>query len=172
LAPSERETASEQETLVAFDSLVQRRIMGRFAAGITVATTRVGNDLYAMTANAVCSLSLDPPLVLLCVDRRAQFLAALKEGRCYALNILAEDHEHLSRRFAQKGPKDFSDLKTKTAVTGSPILEEALGWLDCKIVDVLPGGDHEIFLGEILAGDCRDGRPLLYFGGNYAKIAP
>jgi flavin reductase (DIM6/NTAB) family NADH-FMN oxidoreductase RutF len=161
-----------KETLVAFDSHLQRRIMGRFAAGITVATTRVGTESFGMTANAVCSLSLDPPLVLLCVDKRAQFLAALKEGRCYALNILMEEQEILSRRFAQKGPKDFSDLKVTTAVTGSPILEEALGWLDCKVLDVLPGGDHEIFVGEIVAGDCRDGRPLLHFSGNYAKLAP
>jgi flavin reductase (DIM6/NTAB) family NADH-FMN oxidoreductase RutF len=157
--------------LVAFDSLLQRRIMGRFATGITVATTRVGAELFGMTANAVTSLSLDPPLVLLCVEKRAQFLAALKESGCYALSILNEEQEAVSRRFAQKGPKDFSDLHTTTAVTGSPILGDALGWIDCKVVDVLPGGDHEIFIGEIVAGDCRDGRPLLYFSGNYAKLA-
>ena len=153
-----------------FDSLLQRRIMGRFAAGVTVVTTRVGDQLAGMTANAVTSLSLDPPLVLLCVDKRAAFLGALKESRAYAMNIIAEEQEALSRRFAQKGPKEFHDIALTTAVTGSPIFADALGWLDCKVADILPGGDHEIFLGEILAGDCRDGRPLLFYSGNYAKI--
>jgi flavin reductase (DIM6/NTAB) family NADH-FMN oxidoreductase RutF len=155
---------------VPFDSQQQRRIMGRFATGITVATTRVGNELFGMTANAVTSLSLDPPLVLLCVDKRAQFLTALKESNTFALSILGEEHEHHSRRFAQKGPKEFTDWGSVTSVTGAPILSGALAWVDCKVVNVLPGGDHEIFIGEILAGDCRDGRPLLYFGGNYAQL--
>jgi flavin reductase (DIM6/NTAB) family NADH-FMN oxidoreductase RutF len=145
--------------------------MGRFATGVTVATTRVGDELFGMTANAVTSLSLDPPLVLLCVDKGAQFLTALKESGFFALSILAESHVAISRRFAQKGPKEFSDLRPITAVTGAPILPDALGWLDCKVANVVPGGDHEIFIGEIVAGNCRDGRPLLFFAGNYAKLS-
>ena len=109
-----------------FDSQEQRRIMGRFATGITVATTRVGDEFFGMTANAVTSLSLDPPLVLLCVDKRAQFLTALKESNSFALSILGEEHEHHSRRFAQKGPKEFTDWNSATSVTGAPILPEAL----------------------------------------------
>jgi len=159
-----------KESRVPFDSQQQRRIMGRFATGITVATTRVGDELFGMTANAVTSLSLDPPLVLLCVDKRAQFLTALKESKSFALSILGEEHEHHSRRFAQKGPKEFTDWNSAISVTGAPILSGALAWVDCKVVDILPGGDHEIFIGEIVAGDCRDGRPLLYFGGNYAQL--
>jgi flavin reductase (DIM6/NTAB) family NADH-FMN oxidoreductase RutF len=155
---------------VPFDSQQQRRILGRFATGITIATTRVGEQLFGMTANAVTSLSLDPPLVLLCVDRRAQFLTAITESKIFALSILGEEHEHHSRRFAQKGLKEFTDWNVVASVTGSPILPEALAWVDCKVVDILPGGDHEIFVGEIVAGDCRDGRPLLYFGGNYAQL--
>ena len=155
-----------------FDSQLQRRILGRFATGITVATTRIGDELFGMTANAVTSLSLDPPLVLLCVDKRAQFLPALKESQFFALNILSEKHEAISRRFAQKGPKEFGDLNPTLAVTGAPVFADALGWVDCKVVDILSGGDHDIFLGEIVAGDCRDGRPLLFFAGDYAKLSP
>ena len=154
-----------------FDSQQQRRILGRFATGISVATTRVGDELFGMTANAVTSLSLDPPLVLLCVDKYAQFLTAIKQSKVFALSILGEEHEHHSRRFAQKGPKEFTDWNSVTSTTGSPILSEALAWVDCNVVDILPGGDHEIFVGEIVAGDCRDGRPLLYFGGQYAKLS-
>jgi flavin reductase (DIM6/NTAB) family NADH-FMN oxidoreductase RutF len=153
-----------------FDSQEQRRIMGRFATGVTVVTTRVGDELSGMTANAITSLSLDPPLVLICVDKRAAFLTALKASGFFAMNILGEEHEALSRRFAQRGPKEFGDIATLTAITGAPIFAEALGWVDCKVVDILPGGDHDIFLGEILAGDHRDGRPLLYFSGNYARL--
>jgi flavin reductase (DIM6/NTAB) family NADH-FMN oxidoreductase RutF len=156
---------------LAFDSQEQRRIMGHFAAGITVATTRLGDQLFGMTANAVTSLSLEPPLVLICVDKRAAFLPPLRESGVFALNILSEEHEVLSRRFAQRGPKEFSDIAMSTAATGAPIFAEAHGFVDCKIVDVLPGGDHDIIIGEILAGDARPGKPLLYYGGKYRRLA-
>lgn len=157
---------------MAFDPQLQRRIFGRFATGVTVVTTRLGGQLHGMTANAVTSLSLDPPLVLVAVDRRAQIHPALREGRCFALNILGEGHEPLSRRFATSGPKEFADLALVTAVTGAPILADALGWVDCRITQVLPGGDHDIFIGEIVAGDHKEGgRPLLYFAGKYRTIA-
>ncbi len=157
---------------MAFDPQLQRHIFGRFATGVTVVTTRIGEQLHGMTANAVTSLSLDPPLVLVAVDRKAGMHAALHAGQCFALNILNDTHEHLSRRFAKSGPKEFADLDVTTAVTGAPILKEALGWVDCRITQVLAGGDHDIFLGEILAGGHNEeGRPLLYYGGKYRKIA-
>ncbi len=86
------------------------------------------------------------------------------------MNILRADQEDLSRRFAAPGPKDFSDLNITTAATGSPILVEGLAFLDCRVYEVLPGGDHEIFLGEILEGDLRGGDPLLYFAGSYRRL--
>jgi flavin reductase (DIM6/NTAB) family NADH-FMN oxidoreductase RutF len=156
---------------VAFDSQLQRRIFGRFATGVTVVTTKRGEQPHGMTANAVASLSLDPPLVLVAVDRRAGMHGALHEGQCFAVNILAAHHEHLSRRFATSGPKEFDDLNVTTAVTGAPIFADALAWVDCRITEVLPGGDHDIFIGEILAGDHKDGLPLLFYAGKYRKIA-
>jgi flavin reductase (DIM6/NTAB) family NADH-FMN oxidoreductase RutF len=157
---------------VAFDPQLQRRIFGRFATGVTVVTTRRGEQWHGMTANAVTSLSLDPPLVLVAVDRRAGMHSALHEGQCFALSILGHAHEHVSRRFATSGPKEFGDLATTTAVTGAPILIDAIGWVDCRITQVLPAGDHDIFIGEILAGDHKEeGRPLLYFAGKYRTMA-
>ena len=157
---------------MAFDAQLQRRIFGRFATGVTVVTTRIGDEFHGMTANAVTSLSLEPPLVLVAVDRRAAIHPALHQGQCFALNILNDSHEHLSRRFARSGPKEFGDLALTTAVTGAPILADALGWVDCRITEVLPGGDHDIFIGEVLAGGhMEEGHPLLYFGGQYRKIA-
>ena len=155
---------------MAFDPMTQRLIMGRFATGITVVTTGKDNEMYGMTANAVTSLSFDPPLVLVAVDRRGSMHAHLKQNAFFAVNILRADQEAISRRFAAPGPKDFSDLTTTTAATGAPILSEAIAHVDCRVVEVLPGGDHDIFIGEILAGDAQDGRPLLFYAGKYGRL--
>lgn len=153
------------------DAKEQRRILGKFATGVTVASTKVGDETWGMTANAVTSLSLDPPLVILCIQKEGQSRSKFEEGGCFALNILSEDQQEISDRFAFKGPKDFSDLKTTTAVTGAPILKDALGWVDCKLKEILPGGDHDIFIGEIVAGEAGDnGLPLLYFSGRYSRL--
>ena len=154
-----------------FDSQLQRKIMGHFATGVTVVSTRRGDEFYWMTANAVASLSLHPPLVLVAVDHRALMHEHLLESRFFAINILSEEQEALSRRFAMRGPKEWSDVKLTTAVTGAPIIEGAIAYVDCKLAEVLPGGDHHIFTGEIVAGDVREGRPLLYYQGNYARLA-
>lgn len=157
---------------MAFDARLQRDIMGRFATGVTVVTTRYQNgDITGMTANAVMSLSLDPPLVVVSVDKSATMHSALSDGQCYAINILTREQEHLSNRFAAPGPKDFSDLKLRERKTGAPILDGTLGYLDCKLVHVLPAGDHDMFVGEIVDGEVGTGTPLLFYGGQYRGIA-
>jgi len=156
---------------LAIDSKAQRRILGRFATGVTVASTKVGEETWGMTANAVTSLSLDPPLVILCIQRDVHSYAKFKAGGCFALSILSVEQREISDRFAFKGPKDFSGLDTLTAITGAPILKGAIGWVDCRVHDILPGGDHDIFVGEIVAGDASDsGQPLLFFGGKYTQL--
>jgi flavin reductase (DIM6/NTAB) family NADH-FMN oxidoreductase RutF len=156
---------------MAFDSLAQRRIMGHFATGVTVVTAYQDGEIYGMTANAVTSLSLKPPLVLVAVDKSAAMHDALTASGCFAVNILTQEQESLSRRFAMRGPKEVNDLKWIKAASGAPVLADALAWVDCRLADILPGGDHSIFLGEILAGDARAGSPLLYFGGKYRRLA-
>jgi flavin reductase (DIM6/NTAB) family NADH-FMN oxidoreductase RutF len=155
---------------MAFDSKKQRKIMGRFATGVTVVTTGGKAGKHGLTANAVASLSLDPPLVLVAVDKRSATLEYLRQNRCFAINILRIDQEDISRQFATTGPKDFSELNTKTAATGAPILADCLAYLDCRVVDVFPGGDHEIFVGEIAVGEYHGGEPLLYFAGSYRRL--
>lgn len=156
---------------MSIDPTLQKKIMGRFATGVTVASTILDGNTWGMTANAVSSLSLDPSLVLLAVVRSSQSREIFTQAGCFALNILGAEQEELSNRFAFAGPKDFSGLETRTAVTGAPILAEALAWVDCRVADVVQGGDHDLFFGEIVAGDFRDGAPLLYFGGRYARLA-
>ncbi|MBM3261824.1 MAG: flavin reductase [candidate division Zixibacteria bacterium] len=155
---------------MAFDPMEQRRILGHFATGVTVVTSRNGDELYGMTANAVTSLSLDPPLILVSVDRKAHMHGFLKESKRFAVNILAEEQEDRSRRFAARGPKDFSDLSLIDAVTGSPIFADALAYVDCWLTEVLSGGDHDIFIGEIVAGNAGNGRPLMFYQGKYQKL--
>ena len=156
---------------MAFDAQLQRQIMGRLATGVTVVTTRYGNgEITGMTANAVMSLSLDPPLVVISVDKKAQMHGCLNDGQCYVINILTRDQEDLSTRFATPGPKDFSDLKWNDSQTGAPILSDTLGYLDCKLTVVLPAGDHDMFVGEVVAGDLGKGVPLLFYSGKYRKL--
>jgi flavin reductase (DIM6/NTAB) family NADH-FMN oxidoreductase RutF len=155
-----------------FDSKLQRKIMGRFATGVTVVTTAGSAGRGGLTANAVASLSLDPPLVLVAVDKRAGSYPEIKANGCYAVNILAVDQEEISKRFATPGPKDFSGLKWKEVITGAPVFEGTLGYVDCRLREILPGGDHDIFVGEIVAGDAvDDGQPLLYYSGKYRRLA-
>jgi flavin reductase (DIM6/NTAB) family NADH-FMN oxidoreductase RutF len=157
---------------MAMDSKLQRKIMGRFATGVTVVTTAGPGGTGGLTANAIASLSLEPPLVLVAVDKRAGSYAEINANGCYAISILSREHEEVSRRFSTPGPKEFSGFKWKTAVTGAPILEDALGYVDCRLYEILPGGDHDIFIGEIVAGEARDdGHPLLYFSGKYRQLA-
>ncbi len=156
---------------MAFDSMDQRRIMGHFATGVTVVTTWHENKPHGMTANAVASLSLDPPLVLVSVDVKAQMNGCLKASDCFAVNILTVEQEALSVRFARHGPKDFSGIAYRTEATGSPVLDLALAFVDCKVTNVLPGGDHDIFIGEIVAGGSREGRPLVFYGGQYGSLS-
>jgi flavin reductase (DIM6/NTAB) family NADH-FMN oxidoreductase RutF len=156
---------------MSFDPAKQRKIMGRFATGVTVITTGGKAGRHGLTANAVASLSLDPPLVLVAVEKKAHSMDFLKVNRCFAVNILRLEQEDISRRFATPGPKDFTGLALLMAVTDAPILADCLGYVDCRVVDILPGGDHEIFVGEIVAGEVHQGHPLLYYSGKYRRLA-
>ncbi len=154
-----------------FDSMLQRRIMSRFATGVTVVTTRCGDRRWGMTANAILSLSLDPPLILVSIDRRNQMHSCISEGQCFAVNILTLAQRDISQRFATRGYKDFETVALTTAETGAPILEDALAYVDCRLVQVVPGGDHDLFIGEIVAGDVGTGDPLIFYAGSYTQLA-
>ena len=157
---------------MAFDPMLQRQIMGRFATGVTVVTTRYGEQTSGMTANAVMSLSLDPPLIVVSVDRQSNMHEHLTQGKCYAINVLKRDQEEISRRFAVPGPKDFSDLELTVAETGAPVFVDALAFVDCRVVEVARGGDHDMFIGEPVAGETHDGQPLIFYSGGYTQLEP
>jgi flavin reductase (DIM6/NTAB) family NADH-FMN oxidoreductase RutF len=156
---------------MAFDPSEFRRILGHWITGVAVvASNKPGGEPCGLTANAVTSLSLDPPLVLVCVDRSADSHDCLRDAGVFTVNILDAASERLARRFAAWDIADkFEGIAHHTAPSGAPVLEDALAWLDCRLTAQYPGGDHTIFLGEVTAGDAKDGQPLLYYRGGYGR---
>jgi flavin reductase (DIM6/NTAB) family NADH-FMN oxidoreductase RutF len=151
-----------------------RGTLSYWSSGVTVVTSRRGKDVRGMTASAVCSVSLDPPLVLVCIDKTAIMHDFVEQSRVFALNILARDQEDVSRACATRKVEESRRLEGipyHDEATGSPILDGAIGFLDCTVEAALPGGDHTIFVGRVEAAGARDGEPLVYFRGAYRRIA-
>jgi len=147
-------------------------VMGLFATGVTVLTTRDRDGrFYGLTANAVSSLSLDPPLVLICVDRKAETFPHFLDSKSFVVNILAAGQQEISTRFAKSGGDKFSDLPYRIGYHGNPVLDGVLGHLECRIVETFEGGDHVIHVGEVLHADAVGGLPLLFFQGRYREVA-
>jgi flavin reductase (DIM6/NTAB) family NADH-FMN oxidoreductase RutF len=152
-----------------------RRTLGAFATGVTVITTHGEADSYGMTANAFSSVSLDPPLVLVCVISGTRGAETIEQNRAFAVNILCANQEPISRYFASRdrpsGRAGFAEIPHSTAVTGSPILEGAGGFLDCRLVDSHEAGDHVIFIGEVVAlGFESEFSPLVFHSGKYRLV--
>jgi flavin reductase (DIM6/NTAB) family NADH-FMN oxidoreductase RutF len=148
------------------------RLMGSFGSGVTVITSRDEDGVpRGFTASAFCSLSLDPTLCLICVDLTTESLPAIRATRAFAVNILAADQEELSRRFASKATDKFAGLEYREGeATGAPIFDGVLAWIECRVTEILPGGDHVVVIGEVQDGDARDGEPLLYFRSQYRRL--
>ena len=155
-----------------------RRLLGHFASGVTVVTTRDSQGRPAgLTASAFTSVSLNPPMILVCVAQNAQSYEALQGAERFAVNILGQGQETLSNRFATKSSsaaEKFEGIGYKPGMLGLPILADALASLECTTVHAYPGGDHTIFVGRIEAGASRDGdgaEPLLYYRGRYRQLS-
>ncbi len=148
-----------------------RRVMGHFATGVTIITTfnRAG-QMHGLTANAFTSVSLVPPLLLICVDKKAESYPSFEESKVFTVNILKDDQEALSRRFAVSGGEKFQGVAYRMGANGAPILEGVLAWLECKVAASYEGGDHTIYLGEIQEAETREGKPLLFFRGGYREM--
>jgi len=158
-------------TDMAMDAQELRRVMGHFATGVTVITTK-GEDgtPNGLTANAFMSLSLAPPLVIISVDKNATCYSCFVPNNGFTVNFLSEDQEEISRRFATKGANKFAGLKWQTGSNGVAVIEGTLGSVECKITQCHDGGDHTIVLGEILRVSANGDRPLLFFKGKYHRL--
>ncbi len=144
--------------------------MGHFGSGVTVVTTRLEQVNYGMTVSSFASLSLVPPLVLICIDQTVATHDAIQRAGCFAVNILAENGEALSRRFAGRDPDKFGGVAFHAGLTGAPLLDLALATLECRLVQQVDSGDHTIFIGEVIAADTHPGKPLIYYRSGYHEL--
>jgi flavin reductase (DIM6/NTAB) family NADH-FMN oxidoreductase RutF len=145
-----------------------RAVMGHFATGVTVVTARGDDGPVGMTANAVCSLSLDPLLLLVCFDKDARTLPIVAEGERFGVNVLAKGQEHLARLFASKTPEHEKFAEVPHSVhDGIPVIEGVLAWVGCRLQQLIPGGDHTIGIGSVTAAERGDGEPLIWYRGGY-----
>jgi flavin reductase (DIM6/NTAB) family NADH-FMN oxidoreductase RutF len=146
-----------------------RRTLGMFATGVTVITTRTGEQVHGMTANAFMSVSLRPPLLVISVDRRARMHALLHEGRRYGISVLAAEQELLSDHFAGRA-REGTPEPLFEIVHDTPLVQGAIAHLVAKVVRSYWGGDHSLFLGQVEYARYAKGRPLLFLGGEYRGL--
>jgi flavin reductase len=150
-----------------------RHVMGHFASSVTVVTARSAGRLHAMTATAVCSVSLTPPMILVCVSRSSRFHAAVLEAGSWAVSILTAGQEPAARHFSRKGrllDTQFDDISHfRAPISGAPVLTGCLAWLECRTHAAYEGGDHTILLGEVAVASRQAASepPLTYYQGSY-----
>jgi flavin reductase (DIM6/NTAB) family NADH-FMN oxidoreductase RutF len=157
------------------DSAEFRTIIGHFATGVTVITAAADGALHGMTAQSVTSLSLEPVMLLVSIDKTSHAHEVISAGGAFAVNILGEHQEEVSRIFAKKEPPAKGTLRGqpfRIGRSGAPILEDCLAYIDCKVREVLEGGDHSIFLGDVLdEAVVKQVKPLIFFRGGYHSLA-
>jgi flavin reductase (DIM6/NTAB) family NADH-FMN oxidoreductase RutF len=145
-----------------------RAVMRRFPTGVTLVTTSLDGRAKGFTANAVASVSIDPPKVLVCVSRKARSHPIISQAGRFCVNLLTVEQEDLARRFASKANGDpFADVPHRAGRTGAPIIEGALAYLDCELAEEYSAGTHTIFIGTVVGCGSRDGTPLGYFNATY-----
>jgi flavin reductase (DIM6/NTAB) family NADH-FMN oxidoreductase RutF len=148
-----------------------RSALSRFASGVTVVTAKDSDGkLYGITVSAFCSVSLAPPLILVCVEKNTGSHHALFSSKSFVVNVLRADQQNVSDHFASRSDDKFGKAAFYAGIDGVPVLEDALANLECRLRDTYEGGDHTIFVGEIENATINDGDPLVYFHGNYRKI--
>ncbi|MGH7904665.1 MAG: flavin reductase family protein [Candidatus Dormibacteraceae bacterium] len=153
------------------DQPALRRVLAHFATGVTVVSARAGTRSSGLTANAVASICLEPPLVMAAVEHTSDTHTVIERSGSFAISILREEHADLSRRFASDLEGKFEGVDHRPGVTGSPLLDDALAHLECRVVEALVRGDHTIFIGEVVASShSPSGRPLIFFQSGYHRL--
>jgi 3-hydroxy-9,10-secoandrosta-1,3,5(10)-triene-9,17-dione monooxygenase reductase component len=151
-----------------------RAVIGHFATGVTVITAAAGEEMQGMTANAVASLSLDPLMLLICVEKNTHTHRVLREGRVFAVNVLGEHQEEVSRLVAKRAEPESGSLRGqrfRIGRSGAPILEDCVAFLECEVASVLDGGDHSIFLGRVVEAEVvSEARPLIFYRSQYLRL--
>lgn len=152
------------------DQKVFRDVVGRFTSGVTVITTSLGGRQYGTTASAMSSLSMEPPMILICLNRASETGSAVLEAKSFAVNILADAQEGLAGQFAVKGTDKFAGVRFREGIMGNPLIEGTLATLECRTVETVTGGTHTVFLAEVTDAQARDLAPLTYFRGRFGRL--
>jgi flavin reductase (DIM6/NTAB) family NADH-FMN oxidoreductase RutF len=154
-----------------------RRLYGYFPTGVTIVTCRVGPRTHGITVNSFTSLSLDPPLVLVCIDRTTIAYQMIPEAGTFAINFLGETQRRICDYFAKRlapDPNDeFAEIPHRLGASGAPLVDGAVATIECRLIERYPGGDHDIFVGEVIDAAIRaDDLPLVFYRGRFPRLAP
>jgi flavin reductase (DIM6/NTAB) family NADH-FMN oxidoreductase RutF len=164
----------QQADATSLDIAELRQTLGSYATGVTVVTTLDSEgEPKGFTANSFTSVSLDPPLVLVCIGKGAACYPAFTSTAQFGVNILCQDQDHVSSRFASRSADKFADIAWVSRITGSPVFPDSVAWLDCQLHDRLEAGDHLILIGRVLSfGYSPEKQPLGYHRGSYIAFGP
>jgi flavin reductase (DIM6/NTAB) family NADH-FMN oxidoreductase RutF len=151
-----------------------RAALGSWTSGVSIITSRAGDEIHGMTVSDFSGASLDPPLALVCASKTSVTTGLIEKGRCFGVNVLGVDQSDLSNKFASKKDefKRFEGVDFYEAETGAPLLTNALVNLDCRLVAVHDAGDHVLCVGEIESAEINEGEPLVFFRGSYGRFEP
>jgi flavin reductase (DIM6/NTAB) family NADH-FMN oxidoreductase RutF/DNA-binding GntR family transcriptional regulator len=161
---------SDPSALPALDQAVFRDVIGRFASGVTVISTRVGDRDLGTTASAVSSLSMDPPMLLICMNRTSETGQAIAESGRFVVNILGEAQVDIATHFAKKAPDKFSGVEMDRGLADMPRIANALGHLECRVGETATGGTHWVFLSHVESASASEGSPLTYYRGKFGRF--
>lgn len=160
----------DQDRQAAVDDATFRNVVGHFASGVTVITAAEGGQLYGSTVSAVSSLSMDPPMMLVCLNRSSATHGAILEVGRFAVNILAHGQEPLAMNFASSKGSKYEDVDYSLSPDGVPLLDGVLASIECEIEETAAGGTHTVFLARVVSASARPGEPLAYFRGRFGRL--
>jgi flavin reductase (DIM6/NTAB) family NADH-FMN oxidoreductase RutF len=147
-----------------------RRALRKFASGVTIVTVALGDELHGATASSFASVSLNPPLILVCLDKSSHTRELLLETEVFAVNVLGADQAEVARAFSLKGVKQFDSLSHRAGIGNAPLLDDAIAWIECRLERVIEAGDHDIVIGDVVSCDTTDRLPLLYYEAEYRGL--
>ncbi|MGH2709411.1 MAG: flavin reductase family protein, partial [Actinomycetota bacterium] len=152
------------------EQTIFREVIGRFASGVTVITTRLDEQDFGTTASAMSSLSMDPPMLLVCLNRTSETRRAISDAGRFAVNILAGGQSEVAYAFARKSPDKFRDFPMVRGNHDIPLIPGSLATLECRVEDTATGGTHTVFMGTVSRAEARQGEPLTYFRGRFGRF--
>jgi flavin reductase (DIM6/NTAB) family NADH-FMN oxidoreductase RutF/DNA-binding FadR family transcriptional regulator len=153
-----------------FDPAVFREVISNFMSGVVIVTARHDDTIQGMTVSAVSSLSLEPPMLVICLNRKARTQELVHRSGAFAINILSEEQGHLADQFASKHDDRFAGVPHHPGLTGAPVLDDVLGVVECRVEEDVTGGSHRVFLGRVVHAEAGAGSPLAYYRGKFGRF--